>query len=150
MQHHFSESECDWPDDEINRRRKTFCNKLEGYGSVCSCRAPAPLLFDPEPVSDTINYQSTVISCDWSLWGVSQGSSVSPMPWPLYHVFNTSFLQHRLLTLSYALHSGDSHPVHNALATGFLYSFSAQSAVPSTETNSSKWIDWPSCWGKLT
>jgi hypothetical protein len=46
-----TESECDWADSEENRRRKEFCSHIEGYGSVCSCTDPAPLLFNPEPVS---------------------------------------------------------------------------------------------------
>ncbi|KAJ9595636.1 hypothetical protein L9F63_013188 [Diploptera punctata] len=45
------ESECDWVDSEENRRRREFCNHIEGYGSVCSCTDPAPLLFNPEPVA---------------------------------------------------------------------------------------------------
>ncbi|XP_023717300.1 protein O-linked-mannose beta-1,2-N-acetylglucosaminyltransferase 1 [Cryptotermes secundus] len=44
------ESECDWADKEENKRRREFCNHIEGYGSVCSCTDPAPLLFNPEPV----------------------------------------------------------------------------------------------------
>ena len=32
-----------WPDDEINRRRREFCDHIEGYGSVCSCEDPAPI-----------------------------------------------------------------------------------------------------------
>lgn len=44
------ESECDWPDTEENRRRRAFCNHIEGYGSVCSCTDPAPLSFNPENV----------------------------------------------------------------------------------------------------
>ncbi|XP_021923735.1 protein O-linked-mannose beta-1,2-N-acetylglucosaminyltransferase 1-like isoform X2 [Zootermopsis nevadensis] len=43
-------SECDWVDTEENRRRREFCNHIEGYGSVCSCTDPAPLFFNPEPV----------------------------------------------------------------------------------------------------
>ncbi|CAI9736532.1 protein O-linked-mannose beta-1,2-N-acetylglucosaminyltransferase 1-like [Octopus vulgaris] len=40
-------SECQWPDDEINNRRRTFCSKVEGYGSVCQCKDPAPIVFSP-------------------------------------------------------------------------------------------------------
>lgn len=29
---------CLWEDDEISQRRKEFCEKYEGYGSVCSCK----------------------------------------------------------------------------------------------------------------
>jgi hypothetical protein len=32
-----------WPDDEVNRRRREFCDHIEGYGSVCSCEDPAPI-----------------------------------------------------------------------------------------------------------
>ncbi|CAN9500824.1 unnamed protein product [Ophioblennius macclurei] len=46
------ESECSWSDGELNRRRKTFCAKVEGYGSICSCRDPAPIHFSPEPLPD--------------------------------------------------------------------------------------------------
>lgn len=45
------ESECQWPDTPENRRRRAFCSRIEGYGSVCSCDDPAPLTFNPEPVS---------------------------------------------------------------------------------------------------
>jgi len=45
------ESECKWIDNEENRRRKSFCNKVEGYGQVCSCTDPAPLSFNHQPVS---------------------------------------------------------------------------------------------------
>lgn len=31
-------SECQWEDTDANRRRKDFCSKYEGYGSVCSCK----------------------------------------------------------------------------------------------------------------
>ncbi|KAK3914406.1 Protein O-linked-mannose beta-1,2-N-acetylglucosaminyltransferase 1 [Frankliniella fusca] len=44
------ESECSWPETEENRRRKEFCNHIEGYGSVCSCQDPAPIMFNPEPI----------------------------------------------------------------------------------------------------
>ncbi|XP_023721134.1 protein O-linked-mannose beta-1,2-N-acetylglucosaminyltransferase 1 isoform X3 [Cryptotermes secundus] len=46
------DSECDWADKDENRRRREFCNHIEGYGSVCSCTDPAPLLFNPEPVEN--------------------------------------------------------------------------------------------------
>ena len=50
----FADDECEWGSDDVSRRRKVFCNKLEGYGSVCSCKNPAPLTFDPEPVSTVL------------------------------------------------------------------------------------------------
>ncbi|BES90438.1 GNT-I family [Nesidiocoris tenuis] len=43
-------SVCQWPDTEENLRRLQFCNRIEGYGSVCSCEEPASLNFNPEPV----------------------------------------------------------------------------------------------------
>ena len=46
------ESECNWPETEENRRRRSFCNRIEGYGQVCSCSDPAPLSFHPEPLPD--------------------------------------------------------------------------------------------------
>ncbi|XP_074595619.1 protein O-linked-mannose beta-1,2-N-acetylglucosaminyltransferase 1-like isoform X2 [Brevipalpus obovatus] len=46
------ESECNWPDNEENRRRRSFCNRIEGYGQVCSCNDPALLSFNPEPLPD--------------------------------------------------------------------------------------------------
>lgn len=44
------EAECRWPDSEQNRRRKLFCSKVEGYGSICSCKDPAPIEFNPDPL----------------------------------------------------------------------------------------------------
>ncbi|XP_072294892.1 protein O-linked-mannose beta-1,2-N-acetylglucosaminyltransferase 1 [Eucyclogobius newberryi] len=44
------EAECSWADTELNRRRKIFCSKVEGYGSICSCKDPAPIEFSPEPL----------------------------------------------------------------------------------------------------
>uniref|UniRef100_A0A023EZ29 Protein O-linked-mannose beta-1,2-N-acetylglucosaminyltransferase n=1 Tax=Triatoma infestans TaxID=30076 RepID=A0A023EZ29_TRIIF len=43
---------CSWPDTEENNRRLQFCNRIEGYGSVCSCDDPATLSFNPEPVEN--------------------------------------------------------------------------------------------------
>lgn len=45
-----AEAECHWADTELNRRRKVFCSKVEGYGSICSCKDPAPIEFNPDPV----------------------------------------------------------------------------------------------------
>uniref|UniRef100_A0A3P9JZN3 Protein O-linked-mannose beta-1,2-N-acetylglucosaminyltransferase n=1 Tax=Oryzias latipes TaxID=8090 RepID=A0A3P9JZN3_ORYLA len=44
------EAECLWADTELNRRRKLFCSKVEGYGSICSCKDPAPIEFNPDPL----------------------------------------------------------------------------------------------------
>lgn len=45
------DSQCQWPDTPFNRRRQSFCSKVEGYGSLCSCDDPAPIDFQPEPLS---------------------------------------------------------------------------------------------------
>lgn len=47
-------AECNqWPMDEENRLRRDFCDKVEGYGSVCSCAVdPAPVSFAPDPIPD--------------------------------------------------------------------------------------------------
>ena len=29
---------CSWEDSDTTRRRREFCEKFEGYGSVCSCK----------------------------------------------------------------------------------------------------------------
>ncbi|KAM9848535.1 protein O-linked-mannose beta-1,2-N-acetylglucosaminyltransferase 1 [Aulostomus maculatus] len=44
------EAECHWADTDLNRRRKLFCSKVEGYGSICSCKDPAPIEFNPDPL----------------------------------------------------------------------------------------------------
>ncbi|XP_034780542.2 protein O-linked-mannose beta-1,2-N-acetylglucosaminyltransferase 1-like isoform X2 [Acipenser ruthenus] len=46
------DAECLWPDTEMNRRRKIFCSKVEGYGSICSCKDPAPIEFNPDPLAE--------------------------------------------------------------------------------------------------
>ncbi|CAH2310683.1 O-linked-mannose beta-1,2-N-acetylglucosaminyltransferase 1 [Pelobates cultripes] len=46
------EAECHWPDTELNRRRRRFCSKVEGYGSVCSCKDPTPIEFNPIPLKE--------------------------------------------------------------------------------------------------
>uniref|UniRef100_A0A8C2WZ74 Protein O-linked-mannose beta-1,2-N-acetylglucosaminyltransferase n=1 Tax=Cyclopterus lumpus TaxID=8103 RepID=A0A8C2WZ74_CYCLU len=42
--------ECHWAATELNKRRKLFCSKVEGYGSICSCKDPAPIEFNPDPL----------------------------------------------------------------------------------------------------
>lgn len=37
------ENECNWGEGAAARRRRQFCAKYEGYGSVCSCTNPAPI-----------------------------------------------------------------------------------------------------------
>nr|XP_046914678.1 protein O-linked-mannose beta-1,2-N-acetylglucosaminyltransferase 1-like [Dermatophagoides farinae] len=40
------QSECkQWSDTEENRRRRSFCSRIEGYGSVCNCNDPAMIDF---------------------------------------------------------------------------------------------------------
>ena len=40
-----------WPPNSLEtQRRQKFCDKIEGYGSVCSCEDPSPILFSPPPV----------------------------------------------------------------------------------------------------
>lgn len=40
------QSEClQWADTEENQRRRSFCSRIEGYGSVCSCQDPALINF---------------------------------------------------------------------------------------------------------
>lgn len=63
-----AEAECHWADTELNRRRKLFCSKVEGYGSICSCKDPAPVEFNPDPVrhvTDTTLYFHHV----FPVWG---------------------------------------------------------------------------------
>uniref|UniRef100_A0A8D2KSF4 Protein O-linked-mannose beta-1,2-N-acetylglucosaminyltransferase n=1 Tax=Varanus komodoensis TaxID=61221 RepID=A0A8D2KSF4_VARKO len=52
LSHMPTDAECHWPDTELNRRRKRFCSKVEGYGSVCSCKDPTPIEFNPDPLKD--------------------------------------------------------------------------------------------------
>ena len=44
-------TECNWDTSDSSKRRREFCNKLEGYGSVCSCQDPDPIDFVAKPVS---------------------------------------------------------------------------------------------------
>ena len=32
------EAKCNWGDDGVAKRRQEFCDKFEGYGSVCNCK----------------------------------------------------------------------------------------------------------------
>ncbi|XP_077054689.1 protein O-linked-mannose beta-1,2-N-acetylglucosaminyltransferase 1 isoform X3 [Siphateles boraxobius] len=54
------EAECHWADTELNRRRKLFCSKVEGYGSICSCKDPAPIEFNPDPLPNNNVYNIPV------------------------------------------------------------------------------------------
>uniref|UniRef100_A0AAX7USZ1 Protein O-linked-mannose beta-1,2-N-acetylglucosaminyltransferase n=1 Tax=Astatotilapia calliptera TaxID=8154 RepID=A0AAX7USZ1_ASTCA len=58
------EAECHWADTELNRRRKLFCSKVEGYGSICSCKDPAPVEFNPDPlpINNVFNVPVAVIA----------------------------------------------------------------------------------------
>ncbi|EDO45785.1 predicted protein [Nematostella vectensis] len=42
--------ECRWEETEVNKRRRVFCNKYEGYGSVCSCTNPAEIDIKSDPL----------------------------------------------------------------------------------------------------
>lgn len=57
-----SEAECHWADTELNRRRRRFCSKVEGYGSVCSCKDPTPIEFSPDPVSGAVGTEAWTLS----------------------------------------------------------------------------------------
>ncbi|KAK7601264.1 hypothetical protein V9T40_008705 [Parthenolecanium corni] len=46
------DSECSWSENNETERRRTFCNQVEGYGNVCSCKNPLPISFNPAPVPD--------------------------------------------------------------------------------------------------
>ncbi|KAM4574655.1 protein O-linked-mannose beta-1,2-N-acetylglucosaminyltransferase 1 [Fundulus diaphanus] len=54
------EAECHWADTKLNRRRKLFCSKVEGYGSICSCKDPAPIEFKPDPLPNNNVYNVPV------------------------------------------------------------------------------------------
>ncbi|KAM8873869.1 protein O-linked-mannose beta-1,2-N-acetylglucosaminyltransferase 1 isoform 2-T2 [Spinachia spinachia] len=58
------EAECHWPDNELNRRRKLFCSKVEGYGSICGCKDPATIEFNPDPLpnNNVLNVPVAVIA----------------------------------------------------------------------------------------
>uniref|UniRef100_A0A8C2V383 Protein O-linked-mannose beta-1,2-N-acetylglucosaminyltransferase n=1 Tax=Chinchilla lanigera TaxID=34839 RepID=A0A8C2V383_CHILA len=60
------EAECHWADTELNRRRRRFCSKVEGYGSVCSCKDPTPIEFSPDPLPDNkvLNVPVAVIAAN--------------------------------------------------------------------------------------
>ncbi len=38
-----------WPSSPTEDRRIDFCDRIEGYGSICSCDNPAPIAFNPPP-----------------------------------------------------------------------------------------------------
>ena len=46
-------AECDWPESDENDRRREFCNKFEGYGSLCDCINPSPIIIDPRSLSNS-------------------------------------------------------------------------------------------------
>ncbi|KAF6110799.1 protein O-linked mannose N-acetylglucosaminyltransferase 1 (beta 1,2-) [Phyllostomus discolor] len=56
------EAECHWADTELNRRRRRFCSKVEGYGSVCSCKDPTPIEFSPDPGTGPITCTAQGVS----------------------------------------------------------------------------------------
>jgi beta-1,2-N-acetylglucosaminyltransferase len=46
------DAECGdvWGQSEEAERRREFCGRIEGFGSVCHCREPAPIVFLSPPV----------------------------------------------------------------------------------------------------
>ncbi|XP_046860062.1 protein O-linked-mannose beta-1,2-N-acetylglucosaminyltransferase 1-like [Xenia sp. Carnegie-2017] len=44
------QSQCAWDDSEESKRRRMFCDKFEGYGSLCSCNNPAPIEIKTTPL----------------------------------------------------------------------------------------------------
>ncbi|XP_033636550.1 protein O-linked-mannose beta-1,2-N-acetylglucosaminyltransferase 1-like [Asterias rubens] len=55
------ETECNWPDTEANQRRRSFCNQVEGYGSLCSCDDPAPIEMKPEKLLNNTVWNLPVV-----------------------------------------------------------------------------------------
>ncbi|GFS24644.1 protein O-linked-mannose beta-1,2-N-acetylglucosaminyltransferase 1 [Elysia marginata] len=57
---------CQWPDNDEGKRRKAFCSKVEGYGSVCHCSGPAPISFKSPvlPNNKVSNIPIAVIASD--------------------------------------------------------------------------------------
>jgi beta-1,2-N-acetylglucosaminyltransferase len=43
--------ECHWGKTKLDKRRQTFCNKVEGYGDICSCKNADPIVFSPLKVT---------------------------------------------------------------------------------------------------
>jgi len=41
-----------WPKDKVGARRQYFCDRHEGYGSVCSCTDAAPIVFNSDLIPD--------------------------------------------------------------------------------------------------
>lgn len=46
------ETDCNWEDNESNRRRIEFCEKYEGYEGVCRCHDPVSIDFNPPALED--------------------------------------------------------------------------------------------------
>eukprot|EP00112_Aurelia_sp_Birch-Aquarium-sp1_P004363 Seg1493.5 transcript_id=Seg1493.5/GoldUCD/mRNA.D3Y31 product="Protein O-linked-mannose beta-1 2-N-acetylglucosaminyltransferase 1" protein_id=Seg1493.5/GoldUCD/D3Y31 len=44
---------CDYGEGKVAERRKAFCEKFEGYGSVCTCKDPAPIDLKGEPLPNS-------------------------------------------------------------------------------------------------
>lgn len=89
MQYHLlTDGQCDWPDTAVNRRRRSFCNKLEGYGSVCSCKDPAALTFNPPQVSDaSSSFRMQFHMSHWSWCTVCSISVGQFYLWAIFHLF---------------------------------------------------------------
>lgn len=68
-----AEDECSWPNNEEGKRRKAFCSRVEGYGSVCSCEGPAPISFKPAKVRQVlylhvVNYWPLLATWEPQCW----------------------------------------------------------------------------------
>ncbi|XP_052257109.1 protein O-linked-mannose beta-1,2-N-acetylglucosaminyltransferase 1-like isoform X3 [Dreissena polymorpha] len=46
------DAKCPWPATAENERRRVFCNKYEGYGSICRCDRPDPIHFNVTPLAN--------------------------------------------------------------------------------------------------
>ncbi len=65
-----STTKCDWPDTVWNQKRRDFCSKHEGYGSLCHCADPLPLTFDPTPLvpNNVADVPMTIIASNRPLY----------------------------------------------------------------------------------
>lgn len=61
-----AENQCNWPVTPENERRRVFCNRMEGFGSVCSCRDPTSLSFGSQEIVNNMvfNVPVAVIASD--------------------------------------------------------------------------------------
>lgn len=62
--------ECDWPETKENKKRREFCSKYEGYGSLCHCAKPLSLSFKTPPLipNNVADVPVTVIASNRPLY----------------------------------------------------------------------------------